>query len=339
MVNFLDIKIFRDQQGNLATTLYRKETATNSLLHASSQHPQKTITGIPVGQYLRIRRICSNQDDFKIEAKKLYERFRERGYSHNSLKKAYKRALDTNRQSLLVSKDSNSKVNRRNGNDNTKQFRLIGDYSAEHNTIKHIVNKHWHILQQDSQLREVIGESPLITFRRSKNLRDKLTRSHYTQASRTTWLTSKMKGCYKCGDCSACPLVAKTHNVMQSRDNVDYTIKNYMNCKSTCVVYLMQCACGKVYVGKTLREFRRRILEHVGDVKHKRNTSIAVHINECHNGNIKVMQFSAVEQLKQTSRIGDVNKKLLQAEARWIYAMNSKSPNGLNEGFTFSPFL
>ncbi|OCT94582.1 hypothetical protein XELAEV_18012259mg [Xenopus laevis] len=142
-----------------------------------------------------------------------------------------------------------------------------------------------------------------------------------------------MKGCYKCGDCLACPLVVKTLNVIQSRDNVDHMIKNYINCKSTCVVYLMQCACGKVYVGKTLREFRRRILEHVGDVKHKRNTSVAVHINECHNGNIKVMQFFAVEQLKQTSRIGDVNKKLLQAEARWIYAMNSKSPNGLNEGF------
>ncbi|OCT98332.1 hypothetical protein XELAEV_18010563mg [Xenopus laevis] len=264
MVNFLDIKIYRDQQGNIATTLYRKETATNSLLHARSQHPQRTITGIPVGQYLRIKRICSNPEEFKSEAKKLYERFRERGYSHNSLKKAYKRALDTDRQSLLISKNTNSK--------------------------------------QDSQLKEVIGETPLITFRRSKNLRDTLTRSHYTQATKTTWLTSKMKGCHKCGDCLACPLVTNT-----------------------------KC--------KTLREFRRRVLEHVGDVKHKRNTSVAVHINECHNGNTKVMQFFAVEQLKQTSRIGDVNKKLLQAEARWIYAMNSKSPNGLNEGFTFSPFL
>ncbi|OCT80569.1 hypothetical protein XELAEV_18027381mg [Xenopus laevis] len=320
MVNFLDIKIYRDQQGNIATTLYRKETATNSLLHARSQHPQRTITGIPVGQYLRIKRICSNPEDFKSEAKKLYERFRERGYSHNSLKKAYKRALDTDRQSLLISKNTNSKVNSRNDNDNTKLFRLIGDFSAEHNKIKHIVNKHWHILQQDSQLKEVIGETPLITFRRSKNLRDTLTRSHYTQATKTTWLTSKMKGCHKCGDCLACPLVTKTLHVTQPRDNVEYTIKNYINCK-------------------TLREFRRRVLEHVGDVKHKRNTSVAVHINECHNGNTKVMQFFAVEQLKQTSRIGDVNKKLLQAEARWIYAMNSKSPNGLNEGFTFSPFL
>ncbi|OCT98468.1 hypothetical protein XELAEV_18010702mg [Xenopus laevis] len=35
-------------------------------------------------QYLRVKRLCSNTDDFKIEAKKLYWHFRDRGYSHNS---------------------------------------------------------------------------------------------------------------------------------------------------------------------------------------------------------------------------------------------------------------
>ncbi|OCT69077.1 hypothetical protein XELAEV_18040385mg [Xenopus laevis] len=266
MVNFLDIKIFRDQQGNLATTLYRKETATNSLLHTRSQHPHRTVTGIPVGQYLRIKRICSNQEDFKREAKQLYECFRERGYSHNCLKKAYKRALETDRQSLLTSNNTHSGAKNRFGKNNTKPFRLIGDFSAEHNKIKHIINKHWHILQQDSQLKEVIGDTPLITFRRSKNLRDTLSRSHYTQDIKTTWVTSKIKGCHRCGDCSACPFVVRTLNVNQSRDNTEYTIKNYINCKSTCVVYIMQCTCGKIYVGKTL-----------------------------------------LEQLKQTSRIGDIN--------------------------------
>ncbi|OCT59690.1 hypothetical protein XELAEV_18000551mg [Xenopus laevis] len=158
-------------------------------------------------------------------------------------------------------------------------------------------------------------------------------------STRSTWLTSKRTGCYKCGDCMACPLVERTLTITLIRDNAGYKLKSYTNCKSTCVVYVMHCICGKQYVGKTLREFRRRFIEHVGDVKHKHNTSISVHINECHNGNIKAMRFVAVEQLKQTTRVGDVNKKLLKAEARWIYTMNSRSPNGLNKGFTFSPFL
>ncbi|OCT92081.1 hypothetical protein XELAEV_18015138mg [Xenopus laevis] len=181
--------------------------------------------------------------------------------------------------------------------------------------------------------------NPLITYRRSKNLHNKLTHSHYTHSVKPTWLTSKMTGCYKCGNCIACPLIERTSTIVLTRDNIEYKLKNDMNCKSTCIVYIMQCICGKHYVGKTLREFRRRIQEHVGDIKHKRNASVAVHINECHNGNTIVMKFMAVEQLNQTSRVGNVNKKLLQTEARWINAMNSRSPVGLNEGFTFSPFL
>ncbi|OCT56601.1 hypothetical protein XELAEV_18004634mg [Xenopus laevis] len=307
-----------------------KETTTNNLLHAESQHPTNTISWIPVGQYLRLRRICSTQ-----QARKLYTRFKERGYTHNSLKKDYKRALDTDRQDLLVVK----KNRRQDTGKDKKVFRLIGDYNAEHNEITKIIKKHWHILHQDHQLSKVIGMNPLITYRRSKNLHDKLTHSHYTCSAKPTWLTSKITGCYKCGNCIACPLVERTSTIILTRDNIEYKLKNYMNCKSTYIVYIMQCICGKHYVGKTLREFRRRIQEHVGDVKHKRNTSVAVHINEYHNGNTSAMKFMVVEQLNQTSRVGEVNKKLLQTEARWIYAMNSRSPVGLNEGFTFSPFL
>ncbi|OCT86644.1 hypothetical protein XELAEV_18020328mg [Xenopus laevis] len=101
-VNFLDKCIFRGADNNIQTSLYRKKTATNNLLHASNQHPQNTIKGIPTGQYLRVRRLCSTLDDFKAEAKKLYLRFKQRGNSHNSLKKAYNKALAAHRNTLLI---------------------------------------------------------------------------------------------------------------------------------------------------------------------------------------------------------------------------------------------
>ncbi|OCT72009.1 hypothetical protein XELAEV_18034990mg [Xenopus laevis] len=107
---------------------------------------------------------------------------------------------------------------------------------------------------------------------------------------------------------------------------------HFINCKTVEAIYIMKCQCGKEYVGKTQREFWRRILEHVGDVRHKRNTSVANHINELHNGNMKVMKFTAVEHIKSTTRIGGIAKKLLQSEAKWIYWQNNKSPNGLMKG-------
>ncbi|XP_069804728.1 uncharacterized protein [Dendropsophus ebraccatus] len=91
----------RDANGYIQTDVFRKKTAANSYLHASSSHPPSTINAIPVGQYLRIKRICSSSEDFEKQAKELKERFLNRGYSRRSLKWAYVRARNTPRHELL----------------------------------------------------------------------------------------------------------------------------------------------------------------------------------------------------------------------------------------------
>ena len=61
-VNFLDVQVIK--RGNkVVTDLYTKPTDTHQLLHRSSCHPGHTKKGIPYGQALRIRRICS-EDSF-----------------------------------------------------------------------------------------------------------------------------------------------------------------------------------------------------------------------------------------------------------------------------------
>ncbi|XP_077117206.1 uncharacterized protein LOC143773738 [Ranitomeya variabilis] len=87
--------------GMLTTTVFRKPTATNSLLHASSLHPKSTINSIPISQYLRIKRICSEDDQFEAQARILKNRFLERGYNRRVIQKGYWRAKNTTRQQLL----------------------------------------------------------------------------------------------------------------------------------------------------------------------------------------------------------------------------------------------
>ncbi|OCT88162.1 hypothetical protein XELAEV_18016787mg, partial [Xenopus laevis] len=188
---------------------------------------------------------------------------------------------------------------------------------------------------QANYLKEVIGESPQISYRWSNNLYDRLIQSHYINLTKTTWLSHNTKGCYRCGDCVACPFVSKRTTFLGRLDIKEYTIKHLINCKTTGIIYVMECICGKRYVGKT----KRQIMEHVGDVRNKRNTSIANHINGHHNGDCGIMKFIAVDHVKSTTRIGVIDRKLLQREAEWIFWLNSKAPIGLNEGFTFSPFL
>ncbi|KAG8595176.1 hypothetical protein GDO81_001440 [Engystomops pustulosus] len=91
----------KDEFGYLQSDVHRKETAVNSLLHASSSHPPQTITAVPIGQYLRMRRICSTDESFEFQAQELRCRFRDRGYSQRTLRKAYNRAKQTPRIELL----------------------------------------------------------------------------------------------------------------------------------------------------------------------------------------------------------------------------------------------
>lgn len=55
-IPFLDILIEKDRRGNLQTSIYRKPTATSSLLNWESHHPTSLKRGIPKRQFLRVRR-------------------------------------------------------------------------------------------------------------------------------------------------------------------------------------------------------------------------------------------------------------------------------------------
>lgn len=45
-ISFLDNYICKDQEGRLSCSLYRKHSAVNTLLHATSAHPQPFINSI-----------------------------------------------------------------------------------------------------------------------------------------------------------------------------------------------------------------------------------------------------------------------------------------------------
>ncbi|XP_069588555.1 uncharacterized protein [Ranitomeya imitator] len=100
-LEFLDIWIDISINGRLKTDVYRKPTATNSYLRADSAHPVNTIRGIPIGQFLRMRKICSDNESFERQCMDLSARFTERGYSKKMIQRGYNRAKRTPRNELL----------------------------------------------------------------------------------------------------------------------------------------------------------------------------------------------------------------------------------------------
>jgi hypothetical protein len=98
----LDVKLSIEMDGSISTSLYRKPTDGAQFLHWSSAHPRKLKESIPFAQLLRLKRNCSKEEDFLIEAKDLFERFRSRGYPEAILTKAWEKASSRSRSDLLI---------------------------------------------------------------------------------------------------------------------------------------------------------------------------------------------------------------------------------------------
>ena len=78
-VPFLDIKL-KAEGDRVSTSVYSKETDTHAYLLYSSFHPRSLLKSIPYSQYLRIRRLCSDDSDFIDQCTTYATYFRARGY-------------------------------------------------------------------------------------------------------------------------------------------------------------------------------------------------------------------------------------------------------------------
>ena len=66
-VSLLDILVFIN--GNrLITSVFYKPTDSHSYLLYSSSHPNHTKQSIPFSQFLRLRRLCSEDEDFQSKS-------------------------------------------------------------------------------------------------------------------------------------------------------------------------------------------------------------------------------------------------------------------------------
>ncbi|OCT82679.1 hypothetical protein XELAEV_18025209mg [Xenopus laevis] len=202
-LDFLHIEIKKDSWGLVSTNLFRKQTASNSLLHAKSMHPSKCFEGIPRGQYVRLRRICSLDEDFKQEAYKLYQRFKTQGYKTRSLHKAYQWALAQNREDLLYS--CKKLRNYKEGSSHQGQTRLILTYNDNDRDIRSIIHKHWDILSKDSALSNLVPPRPLFMYKRNTSIGDMLTQSHFQKHTRKT--CCRTPGSFRCGSCEQCRFI------------------------------------------------------------------------------------------------------------------------------------
>lgn len=288
MLSFLDLTI--ELKGNTITTkTFRKETSANTLLLAASHHPRSLIQGIPVGQFLRIKRNCSHEEDFENEAKELYGRFRKRGYLHQCIRKTKKKAMQADREDLL-DKTENKKV----PTQQQSPVRIITKYGTQWDQVKSILGQHWHLLSGAPLLGQIVGDRPLLTAGRSHNLKDNLVHSEYQRSTKSNWLTDlpPLRDMYPCGRCKVCKCADRTNVFASSDGKKNFKINNFINCSTMRVVYMLTCPYGKAYVGKTKRPLKDRIGKHIQSILKKDDERpLALHFIKFHNAVPKGLLF------------------------------------------------
>ncbi|XP_044160464.1 uncharacterized protein LOC122945461 [Bufo gargarizans] len=190
-VDFLDLQI-KIKDGRLVTSLFRKHTATNNILHFSSFHPEHLKTGIPGGQFLRLRRNCTEMCDFKAASEDLSTRLHERGYPKKVISRAFENARGSIREDLFIPrpKPRDSKV------------RLITKYNNQWSDLYKILDTHWFLLQSEGKLAAYVDEKPKMIARRATNLKDTLVSSHFQRPVSSTGRGIALKGTYSCGNCN-----------------------------------------------------------------------------------------------------------------------------------------
>ncbi|XP_078515246.1 extracellular calcium-sensing receptor-like [Lissotriton helveticus] len=191
-IAFLDLTI-KLKEGSLSTTMYRKPTDRNSLLHYTSHHPKALRTNLPFGQFLRIRRNCSALTDYKTESAILSRNLLERGYPTRDVSKAQKRASHNHREALLEQRELTPVEN--------QPITCVTTFTPASTKIKSVIKRHWAILNTGN----LTFEQPRFAFKRSQNVKDILinTRPKVKKkvTQQTLWHLPPVKGHYPCGSC------------------------------------------------------------------------------------------------------------------------------------------
>ncbi|OCT74329.1 hypothetical protein XELAEV_18033295mg [Xenopus laevis] len=328
-VNFLELNIYATTDG-LCTRLFKKKTDCNGYIPYNSGHHRKWLNNIPKGQFGRIKRNCSNLDDYRQNCEIMEGDFREKGYNTQLLQDSRKEIDKIDRKELLVTRKK----------EKTLQFvPFVTKFSKGGYKLSNIMRKHWHILKMDNTLQGIIGDHPSIIFTRPNTLRQSLAPSYLKmEKNKPTWLGNN-KGFYKCMQCVTCKTLGnperQIHNFKSNQTNKQYKINQLITCETTNVVLYI---CWNVR--RTTRKLKLRLGEHIRNIKKGLKThSVSDHFLQYHNSDPSGLKAIGISNKTKSWRGGDNVQIISQEETRWIITLKTLQPCGLNIDLDINCFI
>ena len=269
----------------------------------------------PYSQFLRLRRLCSEDSDFNSKCDEMSNFFSERGYPDSILSKALNRVQNVKRESALEPSAS----------DNEERIPFTLTFHPNNLAARNVVLRNFKILQSDPETAPIFPNPPLVSFKRNRNLRNSLVRSS---------LPSNLEpGTFNCSRkvCNTCPFInSKTHI---RGPNGSYQVNDHFDCTTSNIIYCITCTlCNKLYIGESGRKLGDRFREHLLDVKNK-GSDLSKPV--ARDFNLPGHSHEHMEICGIYLHLGN-NETRKRKEQRLIFKLGTLAPNGINERFSFA---
>ena len=158
--------------------MHYKPKNSHSYLLYSSSHPSHVKNSIPYSQFLRLRRLCSEDSDFSLKSEEICEFFNKCGCPASVVEAGH--IIAPNK--LIGSqhyKDLRGRI--------TIEFHSLSHFTL---TTTQLTPKNSKLLQNDPHTGRIFSQPPLISFKRDKSISNFLVRSAFQM--------SEQPGTFKC---------------------------------------------------------------------------------------------------------------------------------------------
>ena len=321
----LDTTILIHPDGTLAATLHTKETDSHNYLKYDSDHPRHIKDAIPYSQFLRIRRICSNENDYIFHSLILFGHFSRREYPTEILCDAFERSSIPTRTSLLTNEHERSPpVESKNRN-----IYCVLTHNRANPPVRTYIERHWPLLGRREATRGLTNMNIIYSHKRSPNIRDILVRAKLpSQTPQYQLPTCKARN----RACNYCPLLNLSGKFLHPATGRRHSTKQKVSCQSNNLVYLLECnICHILYVGQTKNAIMKRTYQHLRDIRlNNPNSTVARHYNAHVDLPAQPLRVHILDFIGLPRKTLAAWHKRLEREKIWISRLNTLVPSGLN---------
>jgi len=345
-VNFLDTTVHLSDTGALYTDLYCKPTDAHNYLAFASAHPDHTKISLPYSQLLRVRRICTNIEDYDKNAVMIGSHFRRRGYPDHIIEKAIIDVRRKSRENLL----NPTPITQENKRDQDNLF-LVTTHIPQGNPLKPIIQKTWKVLGRTHTTEPLYKLKTTFGQRRNKNLKDILVQATLpkvpTNPGPKPKGTKSMHSCHKY-NCRYCTRLDKTGALVSSSTGRSYYTRNRVSCQSNNLIYCLTCTkCNLQYVGQTKNRLADRFSVHFNHIEPTRTPKrkklkplyslnpkyddpIGRHYKSTPHNGLKDVHIHILQFISAPSNSIPAKELRDSLERTWIHRLKTLSPLGLN---------